>query len=153
MSTSSLRVGLCGVGTVGLATVHILRDQSAMLAARCGQTLSITHVGARREVPHSDYATARISRDVMDVARDPDVDVLVELIGGTTVARDLIKLAIEQGKHVVTANKALIAEHGNELILLAEQALAPRGGLIHCRVPQSAPYWPSQRAYLARWPV
>ena len=122
MSTSSLRVGLCGVGTVGLATVHILRDQSAMLAARCGQTLSITHVGARREVPHSDYATARISRDVMDVARDPDVDVLVELIGGTTVARDLIKLAIEQGKHVVTANKALIAEHGNELILLAEQA-------------------------------
>jgi len=102
--------------------VHILRDQSAMLAARCGQTVSITHVGARREVPHSDYATARISRDVMDVARDPDVDVLVELIGGTTVARDLIKLAIEQGKHVVTANKALIAEHGNELILLAEQA-------------------------------
>ncbi|RZO67140.1 MAG: homoserine dehydrogenase, partial [Halieaceae bacterium] len=122
MSTAGLRVGLCGVGTVGLATVHILRDQSAMLAARCGQTVSITHVGARREVPNHDYAAARISRDVMDVARDPDVDVLVELIGGTTVARDLIKLAIEQGKHVVTANKALIAEHGNELILLAEQA-------------------------------
>ena len=117
MSTAGLRVGLCGVGTVGLATVHILRDQSAMLAARCGQTVSITHVGARREVPQHDYAAARISRDVMDVARDPDVDVLVELIGGTTVARDLIKLAIEQGKHVVTANKALIAEHGNELIL------------------------------------
>jgi homoserine dehydrogenase len=61
-------------------------------------------------------------RDVLDVARDPDVDVLVELIGGTTVAHDLIKLAIQHGKHVVTANKALIAEHGNELIALAEAA-------------------------------
>jgi homoserine dehydrogenase len=58
----------------------------------------------------------------MDVARDPEVDVLVELIGGTSVAYDLIKLAIEQGKHVVTANKALIAEHGNELIAMAESA-------------------------------
>ena len=56
------------------------------------------------------------------MARDPDVDVLVELIGGTTVAHDLIKLAIQQGKHVVTANKALIAEHGNELIAMAEAA-------------------------------
>ena len=90
-----LRVGLCCVGTVGLATVQILRDQSAMLAARCGQTVSIAHVGSRREVPHQDYAGARVSRDVMDVARDPDIDVLVELIGGTTVARDLIKLAIQ----------------------------------------------------------
>jgi homoserine dehydrogenase len=58
----------------------------------------------------------------MDVARDPEVDILVELIGGTGVAFDLIKLAIAEGKHVVTANKALIAEHGNELIALAESA-------------------------------
>jgi len=82
----------------------------------------VTHVAARRDHPDHDYGDARVSRDVMDVARDPDVDVVVELIGGTTVARELVSLAIENGKHVVTANKALIAEHGNELLALAEAA-------------------------------
>ena len=110
------------MGTVGLATIEILRDHSETLLARSGQTMVVSHVGARREHPNHDYGAARVSRDVFDVARDPDVDVLVELIGGTTVAHDLIKLAIQQGKHVVTANKALIAEHGNELIAMAEAA-------------------------------
>ncbi|MGA0150625.1 MAG: homoserine dehydrogenase [Luminiphilus sp.] len=115
-----LRIGICGVGTVGLATISILQNQLSLLAARCGRELCVTHVGARRD--HSDhlYGDAKISREVMDVARDPDVDVVVELIGGTTVAHELVKLAIEQGKHVVTANKALIAEHGNQLLALAE---------------------------------
>ena len=122
MSRKPLNIGVCGVGTVGLATIGILRDQCEMLLARSGQSLVVSHVGARREHPDHDYGDARVSRDVLDVARDPDVDVLVELIGGTTVAHDLIKLAIQHGKHVVTANKALIAEHGNELIALAEAA-------------------------------
>ena len=122
MSRKPLNIGVCGVGTVGLATIGILRDQCEALEARSGQSMVVSHVGARREHPDHDYGEARVSRDVLDVARDPDVDVLVELIGGTTVAHDLIKLAIQQGKHVVTANKALIAEHGNELVALAESA-------------------------------
>ena len=122
MSRKPLNIGVCGVGTVGLATIEILRDHSETLLARSGQAMVVSHVGARREHPNHDYGEARVSRDVFDVARDPDVDVLVELIGGTTVAHDLIKLAIQQGKHVVTANKALIAEHGNELIAMAEAA-------------------------------
>ena len=116
MSRKPLHIGVCGVGTVGLAAIRILQDQQATLLARSGQAMVVSHVGARREHPDHNYGEARVSRDVLDVARDPDVDVLVELIGGTTVALDLIKLAIQQGKHVVTANKALIAEHGNELI-------------------------------------
>lgn len=122
MSSEALRIGVCGVGTVGLATIDILHQQSAMVSARAGKDLKVTHVGARRDHAEHDYGDARVSRDVMDVARDPEVDVLVELIGGTGVAYDLIKLAIEQGKHIVTANKALIAEHGNELFALAEAA-------------------------------
>ena len=122
MSDEALRIGVCGVGTVGLATIDILRQQSAMVSARAGKDFKVTHVGARRDHAEHDYGDARVSRDVMDVARDPEVDVLVELIGGTGVAYDLIKLAIEQGKHIVTANKALIAEHGNELFALAEAA-------------------------------
>ncbi len=122
MSRKPLKIGVCGVGTVGLATINILRDQHETLLARSGQAMVVSHVGARREHPNHDYGEALVSRDVLDVARDPDVDVLVELIGGTTVALDLIKLAIQQGKHIVTANKALIAEYGNELIALAEAA-------------------------------
>ena len=115
-----LRIGVCGVGTVGLATINILQNQSSLVAARCGREVRVTHVGARRDHPDHNYGDAKVSRDVTDVARDPEVDVVVELIGGTTVAHEGMKIAIEHGKHVVTANKALIAEHGNQLIALAE---------------------------------
>lgn len=122
MSGEALRIGVCGVGTVGLATIEILRQQSDLISARAGRAVQVRHVGARRDHADHDYGDARVSRDVMEIARDPEVDVLVELIGGTTVAYDLIKLAIDQGKDIVTANKALIAEHGNELFALAESA-------------------------------
>lgn len=122
MSHKPLNVGICGVGTVGIATIEILREQREALLSRSGRSLVVSHVGARREHTDHDYGDARVSRDVMDLARDPELDVLVELIGGTSVAYDLIKLAIQRGKHVVTANKALIAEHGNELTALAESA-------------------------------
>ena len=122
MSHKPLNIGICGVGTVGIATIEILQKQRETLLSRSGRSLLVSHVGARREHTDHDYGDARVSRDVMDLALDPEVDVLVELIGGTSVAYDLIKLAIQQGKHVVTANKALIAEHGNELTALAESA-------------------------------
>jgi homoserine dehydrogenase len=116
----TLNIGVCGVGTVGLATMDILMRQAEVLEARSGKSMKLVHVGARREHPDHDYGDARVSRDVMALAEDPEIDVLVELIGGTSAAYDLIKRAIQQGKHIVTANKALIAEHGNELIALAE---------------------------------
>jgi homoserine dehydrogenase len=122
MSHKPLNIGICGVGTVGIAAIEILREQQEALLSRSGRSLVVSHVGARREHTDHDYGDARVSRDVMDLARDPELDVLVELIGGTSVAYDLVKLAIQQGKHVVTANKALIAEHGNELTALAESA-------------------------------
>lgn len=120
MSLDSLNIGVCGVGTVGLATMDILMGQAELLEARSGKSMKLVHVGARREHPDHDYGDARVSQDVMALAEDPEIDVLVELIGGTSAAYDLIKRAIQQGKHIVTANKALIAEHGNELIALAE---------------------------------
>lgn len=120
MSLDSLNIGVCGVGTVGLATMDILMRQAELLEARSGKSMKLVHVGARREHPDHDYGDARVSQDVMALAEDPEIDVLVELIGGTSAAYDLIKRAIQQGKHIVTANKALIAEHGNELIALAE---------------------------------
>jgi len=120
LSLDSLNIGVCGVGTVGLATMDILMRQAEVLKARSGKSMKLVHVGARREHPDHDYGDARVSQDVMALAEDPEIDVLVELIGGTSAAYDLIKRAIQQGKHIVTANKALIAEHGNELIALAE---------------------------------
>jgi len=83
--------------------------------------LQVIHVGARHDSPACDLAGIRVSRDIFEVARDPEVDILVELIGGTTVARELVEAAIIAGKHVVTANKALIAEFGNEIFALAEK--------------------------------
>ena len=82
-------------------------------------SLHVVHVGARRDNPDCELGQTRVSRDIFDVVKDPEVDIVVELIGGTTVARELIEEAIRNGKHVVTANKALIAEFGNEIFALA----------------------------------
>jgi len=89
------------------------------IAARCGRPVEIVQIGARRDNPACETSGYNITREIFDVASNPDVDILVELIGGTTVARELLLTAIENGKHIVTANKALIAEHGNELFAAA----------------------------------
>jgi homoserine dehydrogenase len=117
----AVRIGLCGLGTVGSGTFNVLRENAAEIAARAHAPLDVTLVGARRDNPLCDLSTTRVTRDIFEVARDPDVDILVELIGGTTVARELVEVAIRNGKHVVTANKALIAEFGNELFALAAE--------------------------------
>ena len=119
MSEHALNIGLCGLGTVGSGVVHLLQDNESVIDARSGAQLVLTRVGARRDRPGVEF-TCPVSRDIFEVARDPEIDVVVELIGGTTTAFELVKTALEQGKHVVTANKALIAEHGKELISLAE---------------------------------
>ena len=117
-----VRLGLCGLGTVGIGTVNVLKRNLGEISARAGCELEIVHIGARSDKPGVDVSGIRVSRDIFDVARDPDVDILLELIGGTDTALELVRTAISHGKHVVTANKALIAEHGNELLAQARTA-------------------------------
>lgn len=115
-----VRIGICGLGTVGSGTVNILTRNKALIDARAGCNITIVQIGARRDNPNCDTSNYSITRDVFDVANHPEVDVLVEVMGGITVAKDLILKAIENGKHVITANKALIAHHGNEIFAAAK---------------------------------
>ncbi len=116
-----VKIGICGLGTVGSGTFNVLARNAGVIAARAQTPLQVVHVGARRDNPACELGDIRLSRDVFEVARDPEVQILVELIGGTTVARELIEEAIRNRKHVVTANKALIAEFGNEIFALADE--------------------------------
>lgn len=115
-----VNVGICGLGTVASGTVNILQRNSKIINARAGCAINIVQIGARRENSHCDTSKLNVVRDIFEVADNPDVDILVELIGGTTVAKDLVLKAINNGKHVVTANKALIAHYGNEIFAAAK---------------------------------
>lgn len=116
-----LRVGLLGLGTVGLGTWRVLARNRATIAARAGRAIDVALVAVR------DVARARalvgpaveVLGDPFAVAGHAGVDVVVEAIGGCTVARELVLAAIAQGKHVVTANKALLALHGAEIFAAA----------------------------------
>lgn len=121
MSSQAVKIGICGLGTVGSGTFNVLQRNAQLIAARAQTEIEVALVGARRDNPDCDTGTVPVSRDIFDVARDPDVQVVVELIGGTTVARELVEEALRNGKHVVTANKALVAEFGNELFALASE--------------------------------
>lgn len=117
----SVKIGICGLGTVGSGTFNVLAENSDLVAARALAHIEVVHVGARADNHSCDVSGVKVSRDIFDVVKDPDVDIIVELIGGTTVARQLVEDAIRAGKHVVTANKALIAEFGNEIFALAAE--------------------------------
>ncbi|MDI1300386.1 MAG: homoserine dehydrogenase [bacterium] len=114
-------VGIVGLGTVGGGALNLLRDNAAEISRRTGRDIRITHVGARRENPRYDLSGIKVSRDIMAVVNDAEIDIVVEVIGGTTTARDVVMQAIANGKHVVTANKALLAEFGNEIFAAAEE--------------------------------
>ncbi|MBA53661.1 MAG: homoserine dehydrogenase [Pseudomonadales bacterium] len=115
-----VNVGIVGLGTVGSGTFNVLYRNAEDIARRAGREIVVTHVGARRDNPNADTSGVTVSRDIFAVVNDPNVDILVELIGGTTVAYEVVMKAIENGKHIVTANKALIAEHGNEIFAAAQ---------------------------------
>ncbi len=117
----AVNVGICGLGTVGGGVLTVLNRNKVDINARAEREINIVHIGARRDNPAYDTSAVKVSRNIFDVAEDPNVDVVVELIGGTTVAKELVLKAIENGKHVVTANKALIAEFGNQLFIEAEK--------------------------------
>jgi homoserine dehydrogenase len=120
MTQKTIKIGICGLGTVAQGLLALLAEAGDVLEARVGGAIKVVHVATRTAKPNVDVLGAYESRDVFDVARNPDVDILVELIGGTTVARDLVREALNQGKHVVTANKALLADYGDELFELAQ---------------------------------
>ncbi len=118
-----IRVGLLGIGTVGGGTFAVLRRNQEEITRRAGRAITLTIV-ADKDVERAKSIVgdaAQVTDDAFAVVRDPDIDIVVELIGGTKVAKDLIMLAIENGKHVVTANKALLAHHGNEIFLAAQK--------------------------------
>lgn len=120
MTQKTINIGICGLGTVAQGLLALLAEANEVLEARVGGAIKVVHVATRTAKPNIDVLGAYESRDVFDVARNPDVDILVELIGGTTVARELVREALDQGKHVVTANKALLADYGDELFELAQ---------------------------------
>ena len=116
-----VKIGICGLGTVGSGVVNVLDRNGQEIERRAGRGIEIAQIGARRDNPACDHSQIDVTRDIFEVVRNPEIDVVVELIGGCTTALELVTEAIQNGKHVVTANKALIAEHGNEIFALAQQ--------------------------------
>jgi homoserine dehydrogenase len=114
-------IGICGLGTVGGGTYTLLKSKAGEISRRLGKNLRVTHVGSRRENPDVDITGCTFSTDVFAVVQDPNVDIVVETMGGMEPALSIIMQAIENGKHVVTANKALIAVHGNQIFAAAKR--------------------------------
>ena len=114
-----INIGICGLGTVGYGSFSVLRNNSLEISRRVGAEVRVTHVGTRRLRPGQDIGAVKKSSDVFAVVNDPDVHIVLELMGGIDVAKPLVLQAIANGKHVVTANKALIAQHGNEIFAAA----------------------------------
>ena len=114
-----LKIGICGLGTVGGGSLRLLRDNADEIARRAGTALRVVHVATRRPEAAEIDPAIRLDRDPFTVAANPEVQVVVETMGGFDPAFKLVAEALKSGKHVVTANKALIAERGNELFATA----------------------------------
>jgi homoserine dehydrogenase len=118
-----INVGLLGIGTVGGGTFTVLARNQEEITRRAGRPIRISVV-ADKNLELAKKVTGgacRLTDDAFSVVADPEVDIVVELIGGYGVARELVLKAIENGKHVVTANKALLATHGNEIFAAAQK--------------------------------
>ncbi len=117
----AVKIGLLGLGTVGGGTVNVLQRNAVEITRRAGREIEIVCASARDLTRSRNCNTEAIhlTTDPMEIVCNPEIDIVVELIGGTTLALELVLKAIEQGKHVVTANKALIALHGNEIFAKA----------------------------------
>ena len=118
-----IHVGLLGLGTVGGGTLTVLRRNQAEITRRAGRAI-LVKMAAVRDLSKAQIAYAgediKITTNPLEVVENPDIDIVVELIGGTDQAKDLVLKAIANGKHVVTANKALLAMHGNEIFAAAQ---------------------------------
>ncbi|HSH14324.1 MAG TPA: homoserine dehydrogenase, partial [Desulfurivibrionaceae bacterium] len=119
----TINVGIIGFGTVGSGTAEVLRQQAENLSNKTGCRIRLKTVAdiVTKDLP-PEFAGVDLSRDAASLFADPEIDIVVELIGGIEPARTFILKAIAAGKHVVTANKALIAHHGNEIFEAARRA-------------------------------
>ncbi|RMH14545.1 MAG: homoserine dehydrogenase [Gammaproteobacteria bacterium] len=117
-----VKIGVMGLGTVGAGTLDVLQNNRIEICRRAGREIQVIQASARDiKKPRScDLSGIQLTTDPFDIVRNPDIDVVVELIGGESPACDLVLQAIEHGKHVVTANKALIAKHGNQIFAAAQ---------------------------------
>lgn len=120
-TSNSLKVGICGLGTVGYGTLQLLHNNADEISCRTGCEIQVIHVATRTLDTAKVAGIARSGTDPFAVVNDPEVEVVVETIGGFDPAFAVVKKALENGKHVITANKALIAEQGNELFAIARQ--------------------------------
>jgi len=119
-----VKVGVLGLGTVGGGTVNVLKRNAQEISRRAGREIIITRASARDLTRERlcDTSELTLSTDPYEIINDPEIEIILELIGGTSLAKDLVLQAIANGKHVVTANKALIALHGNEIFAAASKA-------------------------------
>ncbi|MEI6066671.1 MAG: homoserine dehydrogenase [Methylococcaceae bacterium] len=118
-----VKVGILGLGTVGGGTVNVLKRNAAEIARRAGREIIVTRASAK-DLGKERICDTRgiiLSTDPMDIINDPEIDIVLELIGGAGLVKDMVLKAIENGKHVVTANKSLIALHGNEIFAKASE--------------------------------
>ena len=118
-----VRIGLLGLGTVGGGTVNVLARNREEIARRAGRAIEVTQAAVRSRAKARICETSGVvlREDPFEVVNDPGIEIVVEVIGGTDLARELVLRAIDNGKHVVTANKALIALHGNEVFAAAHE--------------------------------
>ncbi len=118
-----VKVGLMGLGTVGGGTFRVLLKNASEIARRAGREIQITQAAAREYDPETvpGIENIEVLNDAFALVDNPELDIIIELIGGYSPARELVLKAIENGKHVVTANKALIALHGNEIFAAAQK--------------------------------
>ena len=118
-----IKVGVLGLGTVGGGTVNVLKRNAEEIFRRAGRGILVTKASVRSldQQRICDTTGIELTTDSYDIVNDSEIDIVLELIGGDGVAKDLVLKAIDNGKHVVTANKALIALHGNELFSKASQ--------------------------------
>lgn len=118
-----LRIGLLGLGQIGTGLYEVLKAKKGLFKRELGVSFELVRIAEKYPERNKKVRPPKglLTKDAFEVVRDPAVDVVVELIGGTTVARQLIKEALQNGKHVVTANKALLAEYGDEIFALAHK--------------------------------
>lgn len=118
-----VKIGVLGLGVVGSGSIHLLQRNATEISRRAGRDIIVTRACARNLASERgcNLQSIDLTTDPLEIINDPDIDIILELIGGDSLAKDLVSIAIAKGKHIVTANKALIALHGNEIF---EQANA-----------------------------
>ena len=117
----SIKIGICGFGTVGGGSYNLLHNNAEEITRRVGCAIDVIRIASRRLKSSDVASTVKVSNDPFDVVNDPDVDIVIETLGGFDPAFEVVRQALANGKHVVTANKALIAERGSELFAVAEE--------------------------------